>query len=753
MLILVPMVFALLHATGYLRLGFVERADDLIYDARLRATMPSTTDDRIVIVDVDEKSLAELGRWPWSRKYIAQLVNATFDTYQAQVMGFDIVFGEEDNSSGLQTLEELGRTDFQDNAQYQAKLQSLRKSLDYDGLLVESLRDKPVVLGYYFTSDREGGRNGALPLPIMERSALQNRPILFYAWNGYGANISKIAQAAPLAGYFNIVTSSDGAVRSMPLLSEFDGQYYEALSLAMYRVLTGMPEIKPGFPNQRIVGKKYHALDHVKLTQDGAEQLIPVDDKVAILIPYRGRGGPKAGSFKYYSAVDVIKGRVDVNALKGKVVLVGTTAPALLDLRNTPVGEAYPGVEAHANVISALMDGSLKVKPDYAVGFEAVQVLLIGLLMALLLPLLSASRAVLFSIILFGIFWALNLLAYMRWDLVLPLAGAALMMLACFGLNMSYGYFVESRTKRELASLFGSYVPPALVDVMVKDPAAYSMEAKSKDMTVMFCDMRGFTKLSENMDPVELQSLLNEIFERLTLVIASNQGTIDKYIGDCIMAFWGAPVDQPDHARMAVQAATEMMQEVQAINAERAAKNLLPIGLGVGINTGKMCVGDMGSSLRQAYTVIGDAVNLAARLESLCPRYKLPILVSQHTAQRATDFVWQQVEKVTVKGRSQAVEVYTPRLLKNEALDKEHVKEELKLWRRFVRAYEVVDLDQCEMLLLNLNRLHANYFLYSYYAEKIQLARTQATELGVLGGGIPTQPAPVTATAPLDLDL
>lgn len=749
--ILVPMVLALLHATGYMRLGFVERADDLIYDARLRATMPSTLDDRIVIVDIDEKSLAALGRWPWSRNHIAQLVDVAFDRYGVMVMGFDVVFSEKDNSSGLQKLEELGATDFADNAQFQDRLRSLRTELDYDGQLEESLRGRPVVLGYYFTSDRERGKSGVPPEPVLQPDALQGRPIRFYAWNGYGANIRQIADAAPLGGYFNIVTSSDGAVRSMPLLSEYDGAYYEALSLAMYRMMTGMPAIEPGFPVQKMVGKKYHALDHIALVQGEVRQEIPVDDKVAILVPYRGEGGPRAGSFNYYSAVDVIEGRVDTSALKGKVVLVGTTAPALLDLRSTPVGEAYPGVEAHANVISALMGGSLKVKPDYAVGFEAMQVVLIGLLMALLLPILSASRAVLFSVALFAVFLGLNLMAYMQMDLVLPLAGTMLMMLACFSLNMSYGYFVESRSKRALASLFGSYVPPALVDVMVKDPATYSMQAKSKEMTVMFCDMRGFTRLSENMDPLELQRLLNDIFERLTAVIAENQGTIDKYIGDCIMAFWGAPVDQPRHAAMAVKAATEMMREIHVINRERAEQNLTPIGLGVGINTGRMCVGDMGSSLRQAYTVIGDAVNLAARLESLCPHYRLPIVVSDAVARQAPDFVWQHVEKVKVKGRSQEVDLYTPRMLDGELEDEEAVKEELRLWKRFVKAYTVADLDQCEMLLLNLNRLHANYFLYTYYAEKIQLARMQS-ERGA-GASQSDDFGPTTATAPLDLDI
>lgn len=719
------MLLAFAHAAGYVKLDFVERVDDWIYDARLRATMPSTLDERIVVIDIDEKSLAEVGRWPWSRKDIATLVNQTFDTYNAAILGFDVVFGEEDRSSGLYQLERLAQGDLSSNAEYINTLAQLRPELDYDAQLKQAIDGRQVVLGYYFTSDREGGKSGALPAPVMEKKALQSRPIKFYAWNGYGANIEQFADVAKLSGYFNVIPSEDGAVRFMPLLSEYDGQYYETLSLAMYRLLSGMPEIKPGFPSQSVVPKDHPALDHVALVRaDGMQQNIPVDDKVAILVPYRGRGGPAGGSFQYLSAVDVMKGRVDAAALQGKVVLVGTTAPGLMDLRNTPVGEVYPGVEAHANVISALMDGTLKVRPDYAAGFEALQVVFIGLLMAFLLPMLSASRAIGLGVALFGVFLALNLGAYLYLDLVLPLAATALMMIGCFSLNMSYGYFVESRSKRELANLFGNYVPPALVDVMVKDPSAYSMQAQSKEMTVMFCDMRGFTKLSESMDPLELQALLNDVFERLTAVIASNNGTIDKYIGDCIMAFWGAPVDQPKHAEMAVLAATEMVQVMEDINAERREYGRSEIGVGIGVSSGKMCVGDMGSSLRQAYTVIGDTVNLGARLESLCPQYKLPIIVSDETAQQAPDFAWQFVEKVTVKGRSKAVGIYTPRLLASEANQSGLVMEELKMWKQFTKAYQQNNWDVCEMLLLNLNRIHADYFLYQLYAEKIQSART-----------------------------
>ena len=290
------------------------------------------------------------------------------------------------------------------------------------------------------------------------------------------------------------------------------------------------------------------------------------------LVPFRGPGGVAGGSFKYVSAADVLAKRLAPGQLQGKIVLVGTTAPGLLDLRVTPVGEAYAGVETHANLISGLLDDRIAVKPDYALGYDVAILVLAGLALAFALPLLSASRAVLVSLVVIAVVVGLNSWLYLGAGLVLPLAAALVMTLTAFALNMSYGYFVESRGKRELANLFGTYVPPELVDEMVKDPDSYTMTARSKELTVMFCDMRGFTTMSEKMEPTQLQALLNNVFNRLTDLIRSNRGTIDKYMGDCVMAFWGAPVDIPNHAHLAVKTAMEMAGAVRKINEEHRAQ-------------------------------------------------------------------------------------------------------------------------------------------------------------------------------------
>jgi adenylate cyclase len=718
---LIPLVFALMHASGVLRIGVLQRLDDIIYDARLRTTMPRTLDERIVIVDIDEKSLAEVGRWPWGRNKLADLVEELQDRQKTALLGFDVVFAEADESSGLKRLKQLAQAELKDQPGFAEKLSQLQGSLDYDAVFAKAIEKRPVVMGYYFTSDRDGRVNGTLPAPVMGPDALGGRPIKFTSWNGYGANIELLAKAAPLGGFFNSITEGDGVVRSIPLLAEYKGQYYESLALAMFRMLAGLPKVEPGFPPEKFLTRNYQGLESILLKQGSKVLAIPVDDRVATLVPFRGNGGASGGSFRYISAADILAKRLEPGALKDKIVLIGTTAPGLLDLRVTPVGETYPGVETHANVISGFLDGKVFVKPDYAVGFEIVILLFSGLTLAFALPLLSASRAVLVSLAVIGAIAGLNFWLYSGYGLVLPLASALVMGLTAFALNMSYGYFVESRSKRELANLFGTYVPPELVDEMVKDPDSYSMKATTKELTVMFCDMRGFTKMSETMEPTQLQALLNSVFSRLTDLIRGNRGTIDKYMGDCVMAFWGAPVDTPDHAGLAVKTALEMSNAVRKINEEHRAKGLPEIGIGIGVNTGTMCVGDMGSDIRRSYTVIGDSVNLGSRLEGLSKTYGVDIVVSESTRKLANDFAWQELDKVRVKGKDQAVAIFWP-LAPVDRIDKDSAAE-LKVWGMTLKAYRTQDWDQCDVQLLNLQRGNGKKFLYRLYAERVASMR------------------------------
>lgn len=658
---LMPLLLAVLHVVGIVPLGVLQRLDHLIYDARLRATLPGTLEPRIVIVDIDEQSLAEIGRWPWPRDRVAQLVDALFDDQGIALLGFDTVFAEPDPSAALAQLQSLAQGALAGQSGFAAAVQALAPALDHDARLARALQGRPVVLGYHFTSEPGGRRSGALPAPVMAPEAGPGRRPLATSWNGYGANIAPLAAAAPQAGFFNAIAAPDGVVRALPLLAEHQGRYYESLALAMYRRLLGLPQLVPGYPPERWRPAGYAALDHLRLVQGNSALAIPVGERLTALVPFRGPGGPAGGSFRYVSAADLLGGRLAPGALQGKIVLLGTTAPGLLDQRATPVGAVYPGVEVHANLLAGLLDGALPREPDAAAGYELVLLLASGLLLALALPLLSAAHAVALALAVLGAVLGLNCWLYLSHGLVLPLASALLMIGLAFALNMSCGYLVESRAKRALARLFGSYVPPALVAEMVQDPGRYSMAASTRELTVLFCDMRGFTQLAETMEPTQLQALLNTVFSRLTEVIHRHRGTIDKYMGDCVMAFWGAPVAMPDHAALAVAAALDMATAIQTLNRERASQGLPAIGVGIGLNTGPMCVGDMGSDVRRSYTVIGDAVNLAARLEGLCRVYGVDVIASEATREQAPGFVWQALDRVRVKGRASSVSVFTPR--------------------------------------------------------------------------------------------
>jgi len=718
---LLPLLLALLHATGALRMPVLERLDQLIYDARLRATMPRTLDERIVIVDIDESSLERVGHWPWGRDKLARFTQELLERQQVAVVGFDVVFSEPDGSSGLAHLQNLAQGPLRDQPGYLQALRQLAPALDFDHRFAQVLRGQNVVLGYYFTSDRDGGARGQLPAPVITTEQLQGRHLRSTSWNGHGSNIALLAEAAPVAGFFNAMADDDGVVRSLPLLAEFRGQYFESLALAVFRTLLGLPEVRPSLVAGRGADRE-QTVQGIELHQDGRSLLVPVDDRLATLIPYRGPGGALGGSFRYVPAADVLDGSLPPASLQGKVVLVGSTAPGLQDLRATPVGGAYPGVEAHATLIARFMDGHGAVIPDYAVGFDVLQIAVVGLLLALVLPWLGAGAAVGLSAAVLAGLTGLHLWLYLVHGLALPLATVLVMVLLAYALNMSYGYFVESRTKRGLAHLFGTYVPPELVDEMVLEPERYSMQAAMRELTVMFSDMRGFTALSERMEPVQLQALLNTLFSRLTHVIRSQRGTIDKYMGDCVMAFWGAPVSESAHATLAVKAALGMVQAVVQVNAEHQAQGLPAIGVGIGINTGPMCVGDMGSDVRRSYTVIGDAVNLGSRLEGLCKVYGVEIVASESTRAQATGFAWQELDRVCVKGKEQAVAIYRP-LAEEGALTGEQ-QQALDLWHEWLAAFRAQDWPRCDALWPALQTAWPQETtLLSFYSQRIQTQR------------------------------
>jgi len=703
------------HVAEFYNIGFITRLDNIIYDTRLALTMPGGVDPRIVILDIDERSLDKtaLGRWPWRRDKISALLTKLFDEFGIVIVGFDVVFAEPDESSGLPVLDKLAKGRLKDLGQFQSALNELRPELDYDGIFAKTLKGRPIVLGYYFNSEEDAVQSGAIPEPVLPKGTFQGRNISFTTWRGFGGNLPEFQASAANAGHFNPLVDADGVSRRVPMLAEYQGAYYEALSLAMIRVLAGYPKVEPGIAPGRFVSKSYSGLEWLKV----GPVTIPVDANVSAFIPYRG----KRGSFKYISLADVYFDKVPKDELRGKIALIGTTAPGLLDLRSTPVGSVFPGVEIHANMIASMLDNDFKQKPAYMLGAEVVLLLIGGIALSMLVPLLSPLKATLVSLLAIVLITGFNAIVWTKGGMILPLASSLLMIGALFAFNMSWGYFIESRSKRQFTELFGQYVPPELVDKMAADPEKYSMEGKSEELTVLFSDIVGFTSISESLEPKELSQFINDYLTSMSMVIRNNRGTLDKYIGDAIMAFWGAPVEDPEHARQGVISAMAMQTELDKLRAQMLARGWPDIRIGVGVNSGNMRVGDMGSKLRKAYTVMGDAVNLSSRLEGLTRVYGVGVLVGPNTRRLVKDVVFREVDRVKVKGKDEPVDIFEPIGMEGQVDQK--VVDEIKLWHKALRAYRAQKWDEAEMDLFNVQRMSPECKLYQLYFERIKECR------------------------------
>ena len=604
---------------GHLSLPLVGTLDRYLYDTRLRL-QPARPNSRVLIVDVDERSLGEQGRWPWSRETLGRLVQTIARDGGARAVGFDMVFAEPQATQ--------------------------------DPALMRALTGTPVALGYYFSSELGAVSTGQLPPPVWPAGVLAERGLSVTTWNGYGANVLPLQRAARAAGFFNPVVDRDGVVRSLPLLAEYKGQLYESLAVATLRIYFGNAPLT-------LRGEGVHA-DSLGFGPAGAQARIPISEGTTALVPFQGRGGPSSSRFRYVSATDVLEGRVEPRLFRDRIVLVGTSAPGLTDLRATPVSEVHPGVEVHASLIAGALEGTIRTRPVEAPLISAAAIAAVGGAAAVAMAGAGVVGIAASTLLGMSSLLAWNAIAYAHLGWVIPLAAGVLALLGVAVLNLVAGYVTEGRSRRAVIGLFGQYVAPQLVERMAHDPDNVPLESRNKELTILFADIRGFTRMAESMDPQQLRDYLNRFLTAMTEVIHAYDGTVDKYIGDAVMAFWGAPVDDPRHADHAVAAAIAMQRQVERLNREFESLGWPRLEVGIGINTGVVRVGDMGSRLRRAYTVIGDAVNLASRLEGLSKKYDLPIVIGDATRRCVRGIALQFVTQTEVHGRAEPVLIWAP---------------------------------------------------------------------------------------------
>jgi len=705
-------LFVLGHVSGIYTLPYVDQIEDILYDTRVRLTAPGGVDDRIVIVAIDEESLQRHGHWPFTREKFASMMQNLHD-YGAAVVGFDVLFAERDESSDIRRLRNLAGQ--QGNSAFVDTLNEFEPLLDRDRQFADAMQDIPTILGYYFdTNEKTAYETGELPYPAFELHESMADIIYLPRGAGFSSNVPDLMASAYGAGFINNpLIDSDGVVRRTPLLHEFRFAVYESLSLAI--AATYLNDITlPVFVDSSSWMGDYPPLEGLEL----AGHPIPIDPQGAVLVPYRG---PR-GSFPYVSIGDVISGTVEDPAVfDGRIALIGATAPGMEDLRTTPFGSIYPGVEVHANVVAGILDSSFRWEPAYTAALEMFTIAAFGLLTSLLLPVLSPLLSTLMTVIIIAGALGFNYYMWQNQMHVLPLAMTLYTLFAIYTINMLFGYLFETRSRAHMDSLFGQYVPPDLVKEMSRDPEHYSLASQKRELSVLFTDIRSFTTISEGLEADELSELMGEYLTPMTRIVHETEGTIDKYIGDAVMAFWGAPVPHPHHADHAIKAGLAMLDALGPLNEQFARRGWPEIKIGVGVNTGMMSVGNMGSRFRRAYTVLGDAVNLGSRLEGITKMYGVSFVVSEFTAHSAGRYAYRELDRVRVKGKEKPVTIFEPVGLVDE-LPAERLAE-VRAFHDFLALYRDQHWDEAEAALKRMCATQGECFLFELYAERIAYFR------------------------------
>ena len=708
-------VFAM-HIAGKPRFEIIDRVENYLYDVRIRTTMPGTVDDRIVIIDIDEASQIELGQWPWPRKTLAQIVDRLFDDYEITVLGMDVLFAEAEETSASRLLDELTAGDLNAYPSIVAEIEKLSDAADGNLAFAESLIARDVVTGVVFkdfVSEGEPESAGHLPKPIISSRDIEDVSVPFITAAGFTGSLAALQENAIDGGFFDSpLIDSDGVFRRAPLVQRYRGDLYPSLALAVARVALGSPGVGLEFADE-------DALTGINLESFTLGELsIPVNQQVAVFIPFRG---PQE-SFRYISAMDVVAGTVPREALEGRIALLGASAAGLLDLRSTPVGQRYIGVEAHANLIAGLIDGDIRRQPSYSDGLEFFLILVIACLAALLFPRLGPISALSMVI---GILLAATALNFWMWSslmLVIPLASVLGFTLVAAFLHITYGFFIEQRNKRHLSHIFGQYIPPSVVEEIDAAGEEVSLEGETREMSVLFSDVRSFTTISEGLDARELTQMMNEFLTPFTGAIQNHRGTIDKYMGDCVMAFWGAPLTDNEHASHALSSAYDMLEAVRSLDEDFAAKGWPSIRVGVGIASGDMNVGNMGSEFRVAYTVMGDTVNLGSRLEGLTKQYGVDIIVSTRTTELIPEFTFRELDLVRVKGKNEPVAIFEPLWPSDKAAEEE--QRELNDYVKALAAYRQQEFAAAQQQFENL-RERRDALLYNVYLDRIDRFRRE----------------------------
>lgn len=619
-----------------------------------RGTLP--TGSETVIAVIDEKSLTELGRWPWPRTTIAKLVDK-LKASGAKAVGFDIVFSEPDKN---------------------------------DAALAGSIaRAGNVTLGYFFhlskkdvahlsekdiAKDADNIKNSRYQII----NSLEKNPDDSSLPKAYApqANLKIFSGTSANSGFFNMIPDTDGSMRWSPLVIKFGNNYYSSLPVSVLHQYLNWPLVSLNLAGYGAEGIKI------------GDTTVPTDESGRLLVNYMG----PAKTFPHYSISDILKGRIPAEKIRNKIVLVGATAIGIYDLRVTPFGATYPGVEIHATVIDNILHRNFLTHSGFTRFIDLCAIILFGLLMGLIIPRLKAVKGIFFALTIIGVFLAINMLLFARYNVWLNLIYPALTMITIYLGITVYRYITEEREKKKIRGAFQYYLTASVINEMLKNPDKLKLGGDKKNLSVLFSDIRGFTTISEKLTPEELVHLLNEYLTAMTDIVFKYDGMLDKYMGDAIMAVFGAPLDQTDHARRACQTALDMMNELHRLQKKWIEEGKPPLNIGIGINSGDMVVGNMGSQMRFDYTVMGDMVNLGSRLEGTNKEYGSNIIFSEFTYDAVKDFMCcRELDWVRVKGKKLPVKIYE---LLGEKKDEGKFKEFIDNFEKGLALYRAAKWDE-----------------------------------------------------------
>ena len=669
------------------------RLTALVFDAYQVAKPRAATDPPVAVIDIDEASIGQLGQWPWSRRTVAEMVTRA-SRLGAAAIGFDIVFSEPDRTAPARLVEEMRR---------QGIAVEVDPDLpDPDALLAEAVASNAVALGIALSNETAA----PAPDPKAGFSFLGADPrARLLSYSGALANLPELTEGATAMGYFSFPPAADNIIRTFPLISKSGDRLYPALSIETLRIAQ-----QSGSFVLRSVGSE----DGAAITDLRVGALdVPLSADGEIWIYYSGL--PNMPIISAADLFDPAKAAKIMGQIQGRILLVGASAMGLRDIVATPVDRAMAGVKVHAEIIDQIASGVFLQRPDWMIGAERAAAVAAGLLLLLALatatPALSVLTGLLLAVLVVGGSWLAFARALTLFDPLLPMAALGAVLLTALPLLL----MLTHREKRFVRESFGRYLSPTLVERLSENPQGLTLGGQDRELTILFSDIRGFTTLSEGLTPTELTGLLNNFLTPMTDVLLKREATIDKYIGDAVMAFWNAPLDIADHPQKACLAALDMVSSLERLNRE----SRIALKIGIGLNTGMACVGNLGSDQRFSYSCLGDSVNLASRVEGMSKLYDVPILVTDAVRARTTGLLFTEVDRVRVVGRQAPVTLFA---LVGVASDvSEWVSEVLARHDEFIAAWQAGDLGGAREGLEVLRAMPKNVLsgTHALYAERL----------------------------------